>query len=105
MQFTATDIDYSKPVGLFTADIKIDSNIEFPTVIHAAQTLSADQQACLWYEHGFDVTFEGVDTDIKPVVQENTNGNEYSFKVVNAEFNEKVVRVTISPKPDSAIIQ
>ena len=91
-------------MGHFTADIKIDQSVNAPTVIHAAQVLNPKQAASIWYEHGFDYTFEPVDTDIKPEVQVNTEGNEFQFKVENAEFNDKVLRVTITPKSDTAII-
>ena len=104
MKFTPTDADISTPMGHFTADIKIDLSIDAPSVIHAAQVLNPKQAASIWYEHGFDYTFEAVDTDIKPEVQVNTVGNEFQFKVANSEFNDKVLRVTITPKSSAEII-
>lgn len=94
-QGTTKSMNFDSETGNFEAVVQLDLSIEKPTLIHAHQGATTN---LAWYPLGYNVTIEGVDSNVLVKATTTTVGNELQIMVHQQELDGANVRISITPK-------
>jgi len=96
------DQDGEFPVGTLVADVKVDTDITAPTIVHALQK----HDELSWYPEGLTVEVKSLeDSNVTPVFEQNIVGNKIEITVTNPEFDSKRMRIIVKPGQESKNIE